>query len=264
MSMAPRLAKWKIRWTRWAGHSRFDADVVGLPLEPDERARQRTGSPWGTAMGRRLRPERLHRGDDLGDDVAGLADDDRVALPHVLAGHLLLVVQRGPGDGRPAHEDRGELGEGGGAAGPADADEDPLEDGGLLLGRELEGDGPAGRLAGGAHAPALVEVVDLDDGAVDLVAEVVAVLEQRAPKAWTRSSGRTADPVVDREAGAGQPPRVSQWLASAGAAVEGAEPVAADRRFRPAVIWGRAGGASRPRRCGGWRRAACPPPPGGG
>src|SRR5205085_4868575 len=105
---------------------------------------------------------------------AGLADDVGVALADVLAAHLVLVVEGGPGHGRAADEDRGQRGEGGGPARPPDADEDPFEDGGLLLRRELEGDGPAGRLAGEAHAAPLVEVVDLDDGAVDLVAEVVA------------------------------------------------------------------------------------------
>ena len=43
-------------------------------------------------------------------------------------------------------------------------------------GRELVGDGPAGRLRRGAELVGAGEVVDLDDDAVDLVVEVVAVL----------------------------------------------------------------------------------------
>ena len=83
-----------------------DAVAVGLALEADElvaadralgRERPRDGAGWRSDS---------HRGHDLGDDVAGLADDDGVALPHVLAGHLVLVVEGGPGHGRAADEDR--------------------------------------------------------------------------------------------------------------------------------------------------------------
>ncbi len=41
---------------------------------------------------------------DFRDHVAGAADDDRVADVHVLAPHLVLVVQRGVGDGHAADE----------------------------------------------------------------------------------------------------------------------------------------------------------------
>ena len=47
---------------------------------------------------------------------------------------------------------------------------------GALLGRELEGDGPPGRLRGEAQLALQGEVVDLEHHAVDLVGEVVAVL----------------------------------------------------------------------------------------
>ena len=48
---------------------------------------------------------------------------------------------------------------------------------GGLRGRELVGDGPARLAADGAHLPLEREVIDLDDDAVDLVVERVALLD---------------------------------------------------------------------------------------
>ena len=46
--------------------------------------------------GSRVAPAPLqHRRHDLGDDLAGALDDDRVAHAHVLAADVVLVVQRG-------------------------------------------------------------------------------------------------------------------------------------------------------------------------
>ena len=118
--------------------------------------------------------------DDLGDHVAGLAHDDGVADAHVLARHLVLVVQRGETDGGAAHEHRLELRERRGPTGATDAHHDPAEHGGLLFGRELERDRPARRLAREAELVALREVVDLHDRAVDVVAERVAVRLMRS------------------------------------------------------------------------------------
>lgn len=43
------------------------------------------------------------RSDDLGDDISGLVDDDGVANAHVLAGELVVVVQRCARDDRTVH-----------------------------------------------------------------------------------------------------------------------------------------------------------------
>ena len=112
MSIAPRDAKWTMRWSRWAGHSGCGAEVSLSPSSARERARERARA--GLREHPRLRTLRAlgqHRPDDLGDDVAGLAHDDRVAGPHVLEPHLVLVVQRGEADRRPADEHRLEHGE---------------------------------------------------------------------------------------------------------------------------------------------------------
>ena len=102
MSKAPRPATWKSRSRSCAGQDRGvrAADVgVALLLRPQ--------------LGAALRAVRRHderalgavaqlddRADDLGDDVAGLAQDDGVADQHALALDLLRVVQRGHLDGR--------------------------------------------------------------------------------------------------------------------------------------------------------------------
>ena len=119
---------------------------------------------------------RGHRPEDLGDDVAGLADDDRVADQDALAPDLAGVVQRGELHGGAGDLHRLHVGERRDPAGAPDVDLDVEELGRRLLGRVLEGDRPAGRARGRAE-PALQGVlVDLDDDAVDLVLDRVPLL----------------------------------------------------------------------------------------
>ena len=141
--MAEREAKWAMRWTRWPAQSRL---VQNVSLSPSSRTRgaAHTGQAVGKVQAA-LAPPALHpdRPDDLGDDVPGLADDDGVAWAHVLQAYLVLVVERGQADRRPADEDGLEHGERCRLPGPADGDLDVDQGGGPLLGRELVGDGPA-------------------------------------------------------------------------------------------------------------------------
>ena len=53
----------------------------------------------------------------------------------------------------------------------------PLQQGGLLLGWELERDSPPGRARRGAELPTLGQIVDLDDCAVDLICEGMTGLQ---------------------------------------------------------------------------------------
>src|SRR5207245_3150618 len=57
----------------------------------------------------------------------------------------------------------------------ADMDGDRVDDGGRLARRELESDGPARMVGGGAEATLLLAVVDLARGAVGLVVELVSL-----------------------------------------------------------------------------------------
>ena len=105
MSIAPRDAKWMMRWSRWFGQS---GCVQNVSLSPSARVSglcsgqgQVFGNTQGFELLRALGQHRLH---DLGDHVAGLAHHDLVARAHVLEPHLVLVVQRREPDRRAADE----------------------------------------------------------------------------------------------------------------------------------------------------------------
>ena len=113
---------------------------------------------------------------DLGNDIAGALDDDRIALADLLAGDLVLVVERRPADHDAADRDGTQVGHRGERAGAADLDRDRFEHGLRPLGGKFMGDGPARRTADIAEPPLPVEPVDLVDHAVDVVVEVRACL----------------------------------------------------------------------------------------
>ena len=107
MSIPPRRAEGEQPLDVAGSGSRVRATVVGLALGADERSSRTRGRSSGTST---LRAPLLalgeDRADDLGDHVAGAADDHGVALADVLAAHLVLVVQRGVRDGDAADEHR--------------------------------------------------------------------------------------------------------------------------------------------------------------
>ena len=109
----------------------------------------------------------LDRPDDLGDHVARPLHHHRVAGADVPLGDHVLVVQRRAGDGDAADMHRFQLGNRGERPGAPDRDRNAVQHGFRLLGRELAGDRPARRAAGGAEARLPVEAVDLEDHAVD-------------------------------------------------------------------------------------------------
>src|SRR5207302_505244 len=74
----------------------------------------------------RRRPLLGQHPDDFRNYVAGPLDDDVIARPHVLAGDLVFVVQRGAADRDPADLDRGEPGDRRDRAGAPDVDLDLL------------------------------------------------------------------------------------------------------------------------------------------
>ena len=150
------------------------AGRAATPPQAGQRSRERVRR----GLGRPLGQHHLH---DVGNDVAGALDQHGVAHADVLAADLVLVVQAHVADRDPGQRHGGELGDRRERAGLADVDLDRLHDGGRLTGGELEGDGPARMVRRGAEPPLLLERVDLDDRAVGVVAERVAVaLELRA------------------------------------------------------------------------------------
>ncbi len=134
---------------------RAEQAARAAPVDLALFARDRAAADRALAAEARIQVERLRRigraaleddADDLGDHVAGAPHDHGVADPHVLAPHLLVVVQGRVADRRAADEHRLELRDRRQLAGAADLHVDVAHRGQLLLRRVLVGDGPA-RLA---------------------------------------------------------------------------------------------------------------------
>ena len=118
-----------------------------------------------------LRPPFGYHGNDLRDHVAGALQHDGVADADVLAGDLVLVVQRRVLHQHAADIHRLEPRDRRQRAGAADLDADVLQHGHRLFGGELPGDRPARRAADEAEPALQRQVVELVDHAVDVVAE---------------------------------------------------------------------------------------------
>ena len=176
MSMPPRPTKCERPWMTCAGQKGLLQRWRTSPSSRTTGALQ-TGQRAGISNSRSV-PSRASGEDahDLRDDVAGLVEQDAVADAHVLAAHLVEVVERGPGHGRAGHEHRPQVRDRCQRPRPADVGHDVLDHGLDLLGRELVGDGPAGRPADHAQPCLEVGAVHLDHDAVGLVGQVVAGL----------------------------------------------------------------------------------------
>ena len=121
-------------------------------------------------------PQVGDRPEDLGDDVARLAQHDGVADEDALGLDDVLVVQGGELDLGTGHGHRLDLRVRRDAAGAADAHLDVEELGVDLLRRVLVRDRPARGARRGAEPALEPDLVELDDDAVDLVLHGVPVL----------------------------------------------------------------------------------------
>ena len=99
-----------------------------------------------------------------------------VADAHVLAAHLVEVVERRAGDGRTGHDDRRQVRHGRQRPRPTDVRDDVLDHGLDLLGRVLVGDRPARSARHHPQSTLQLERVDLQDDAVRSVRQIVARL----------------------------------------------------------------------------------------
>ena len=117
----------------------------------------------------------LDGGDDLGDDVAGLTQDDEVADEDALTGDFLGVVQGRARDVRACDQHGFHDAVGGHAARAPHLHADVEQSRVYFLGRELVGGSPPRRARGGAERALEGQVVDLDDDTIDLVDQAVAV-----------------------------------------------------------------------------------------
>ena len=154
---------------------RVDAAADDLALEPHQlclahRAVRRR-LPWSRAPGTFLQHGTHH----LGNDITGLLHQHRVTLTHVLAGDVVLVVQRRPGDGGSRNHHRPEDRERRHRTGAADVDRDLLQHRLLLLLCELVRNRPARCPRDKAQLRLLAQVIDLDDDAVGAVVQLMAL-----------------------------------------------------------------------------------------
>ena len=116
-----------------------------------------------------------NRADDARNHVAGARDEHGIADADVVALDIVGVVQRRALDRHAADRDRFQHGVGIERSGAPDADHDVEKLRTRLARLELKGDRPT-RIARDDAEPLLQrEIVDLDDDAVDLVVELVAL-----------------------------------------------------------------------------------------
>ncbi len=159
--------------------------------------------PWlaaGGAIG--MRQDRLH---DFRDDVAALFNQDAVAGTEIFARHVLGVVERGHRDRRARQLHWLEHGVGRHGAGASDVDLDRLERGCCLLRGELEGGRPPRKLCRGPELLPQREIVHLDDDAVGLEVEALALVAPLGAKGNDLVDVFAAPPVpLDREAPCGE------------------------------------------------------------
>ena len=126
MSKAGRETKWISRSTACA--AQISPPVQRRTASPGGRTAwlPQTGQVSGNGTVRLLRPPLRHHGNHLRDHVAGALDHHRVADADVLAGDLVLVVQRRAAHQHAADVDRLQLGDRRQRAGAADLDMDVL------------------------------------------------------------------------------------------------------------------------------------------
>jgi len=177
------------------------AAVVCLALLPHCGGTAHRAAAWHA--------ERLRRADalvgqhahHLGDHVTGPAHDHRIADAHILATGLVLVVQRGIGDGHAAHEYRRQLGHRREFAGAPDLHVDAQHRRELLLGWVLVRHCPA-RLA--RHETQLLlqrQRIDLVDHTVDVITQAVAQpADLRVVGHQLRRALRRLHQITDRQA----------------------------------------------------------------
>ena len=218
MFIARRPQKWRIASRTTAGHAGFTQRSATSPGSRTAGSPQ-TGQRLGMTYGGALRGPLLeHHAHDLGDDVAPLLDDDGVPDADVLSRQVLVVVERGALDRRSGELDRVEVRDRRERPRAADVHADLAHDGRGLLGRELVGERPARRLGGRAELALRRPVVDLDDHAVGLESELVALVLPLLDELPHLREGLAAAPVrVHREARARRDARAprSGWPARA-------------------------------------------------
>ena len=140
--------------------------------------------------------------DDFRDDIAAPLDKDGISLADVFASHFVFVVEGGTADGRPADTHRGEPRHRCHHPRATDVHLNPLYGSHGLRGGKLVGDGPAGMFGRGSELFLKLVSVDLDDHAIGVVIEAVALLlDGEAVLDGSLDGGQPSALLDDRKAG---------------------------------------------------------------
>ena len=145
---------------------------IGIPFHPG--AADRTGIRQEIRLGI-FRPFLLDHIQNFGDDLAGLADVDRIADANIPLSDKVLIMQGGIGDGGACQTDRTHHSLGSQDTGPAHLDDNVFHHGFLDFRGIFVGHGPAGEFGGGTHSLALGKVIDLDHSSVDVTGQFLPV-----------------------------------------------------------------------------------------
>ena len=179
MSSARRLAKCRSASWRWA--RQVKPPVQRATASPSARStgESHTGHTCGSCH--RLRARRPALGEHahhLRDHVPGAAHDHRVPGAHVLALHLVDVVQRDVAHRHAADEHRLQARHGRQRPGAPHLELDAAHHGEHFIGGKLVRDRPARCARDEAHALLVGAAVQLVDHAVDLVGQRAAACAQ--------------------------------------------------------------------------------------
>ena len=120
-----------------------------------------------------------HDLENFRDDLPCLSDFDGIADADVLVGDEVLIVERRGGDGRPGQMHGSDDGARGENARASDLHDDILQYRLLDLGRVFEGCGPAREFGRAAETGTARKAVELHDGPVDIIRQVVALCPYR-------------------------------------------------------------------------------------
>ena len=220
MSIAPREAKCLRSWNCWPGQPARLGHLVKTASSGLDRRRVAGRAALGR-LGRRARGRCALTACGAGETTCGITSPARSTITSSPARTSLRAMSSSlcsvasltvtpPTPHRLEHGERVQVAE------LAHVPLDALEHGGLRRRRELPGDGPARLAAHDAQAALQLDVVDLDDDAVDLEAQAgAALLPGLALGHDVVLAVEQLDVVVDREAVLAQPLSASHWLANA-------------------------------------------------
>ena len=168
----------------FGGAAHIDAAMIGLTLNAYYLSTTlRTMLRHGEAFLSARMIFIFHHPHHFGDHVSPALDHDPVTDLHAQSLDLILVMQGGAGDGGAADENRCERGYRRELSGAAHLHQDVLNPGNAGARRVFIGNRPARRFAGEAQLVLNGSVVNLDDNAVNLVRQGIALLLPLADEA---------------------------------------------------------------------------------